>query len=219
MKTAKYRLNRRGFLTICGGVMTEQFLTRNTLPAHAQSNSSTGKNAGESADEKKKELVEKAYKLGFDYLSNGKYPGCALCTLAAIQDTLNIRDDTVFKAASGMSGGGGGTGVGNCGSYTGCSLVIGQLCGCKRSNPQSRYCYKKSNGMVEKITEVFNREYGSVICRDIQVKVFGRYFDFKNTEEVAQFRKAGASEKCGTVVAKGAQCAVELILDEGLAKI
>ncbi len=213
MKYSEILCSRRTFLALSGGVVAGKSLIHNASPVCAQACNSPAK------VEKKQELLDTAYKLGFDYLSNGKYPGCALCTLAAIQDTLDIQDDTVFKAASGMSGGGGGTGVGNCGSFTGCALVIGQLCGCDRSYPESRDCYNKSNGLVEKVTEAFNREYGSVICRDIQVKVFGRYYDFKNKEDVVQFRKAGASEKCGDVVGKGAQCAVELIIDEGLVKI
>jgi len=208
MKYPETLCSRRTFLALSGGVVTGNSIIRCASSVCAQEK-----------EQKKQELLDTAYKLGFDYLSNGKYPGCALCTLAAIQDTLDIRDDTVFKAASGMSGGGGGTGVGNCGSYTGCALVIGQLCGCDRSNPDNRDDYKKSSRIVTKVIEEFNREYGSVICRDIQVKVFGRYFDFKDKDEVARFREAGAKEKCGVVVGKGAQWAVELIIDEGLVKV
>ncbi len=32
------------------------------------------------------------YKLGFEYLSEEAYPGCALCVIAAIQDTLDFKD-------------------------------------------------------------------------------------------------------------------------------
>ena len=44
----------------------------------------------------KASLVKKAYSLGFAY--EKKYRGCSQCTLAAIQDTLGIRNDFVFKA-------------------------------------------------------------------------------------------------------------------------
>ena len=44
--------------------------------------------------ETKKELLEKAYQLGFEYEKT--YRGCSQCAIAAIQDTLDIRDDSVF---------------------------------------------------------------------------------------------------------------------------
>jgi hypothetical protein len=42
--------------------------------------------------------MAKAFQLGFDYEKT--YRGCFQCTIAAIQDTLDIREDKVFKAAT-----------------------------------------------------------------------------------------------------------------------
>ena len=54
-------------------------------------------------ENRKNELMEKAFQLGFDYEKT--YRGCSQCTIAAIQDTLDIREDNVFKAATGLAGG------------------------------------------------------------------------------------------------------------------
>ena len=229
MKKYKTQFSRRGFLALSGGIIAGDCFMNFPSSTFAESPKNegegvtgkdkiTGKKDSET-EEKKKELAEKAYKIGFEYLSKKAFPGCALCTIAAIQDTLEIRDDTIFKAASGLSGGGGGTGLGNCGGYTGSALVIGQLCGCDRSKSDFKSCIAISSRMTILVTDEFKREYGSVICRDIQIKIFGRYFDFKNKKESEQFKEAGAYEKCGNVVGKAAQFAVKLIIDEGLVRI
>ena len=83
-------------------------------------------------DKKKKELLEKAYEMGFEY--EKKYKGCSQCTLAAVQDLLEIQDDATFKAASGFAGGGGITIEGPCGGFTGGVMVLSQLCGRERKN-------------------------------------------------------------------------------------
>ncbi|MBN1294325.1 MAG: C_GCAxxG_C_C family protein [Candidatus Latescibacteria bacterium] len=212
MKHSETLCSRRTFLAVSSSIAAGNCIIRGTSPVRAQEKIST-------SEKKKQELSDTGYKLGFDYLSNGKYPGCALCTIAAIQDTLNIRDDTIFKAATGMSGGGGGTRIGNCGSYTGCSLVIGQLCGCDRPQQSYKDDYQKASGVVKKVSDEFVSEYGSVICREIKIIVDDRYDYAKNNEGITQKLKTEALGKCSTVVAKGAQWAVELILDEGLVKI
>jgi len=82
--------------------------------------------------ETKKELLEKAYKLGFEY--EKIYRGCSQCAIAAIQDTLDIRDESVFKVDTGLAAGGGLTGIGACGGYVGGVMVLSQLLGRERSN-------------------------------------------------------------------------------------
>jgi len=54
---------------------------------------------------KEKEMIEKAYKQGFEGERN--YRGCAQCAIAGIQDALNIKNDLVYKAGSGLAGGAG----------------------------------------------------------------------------------------------------------------
>jgi len=49
-----------------------------------------------------KELVEKAYKLGFEY--EEFYRGCSQAALGAIYDTLNMNDDGVSRRPRGLQG-------------------------------------------------------------------------------------------------------------------
>jgi C_GCAxxG_C_C family probable redox protein len=164
------------------------------------------------------ELLDKAYQLGFEY--EKKYRGCSQCTIAAVQDTLDIRDDSVFKAGTGLAGGGGLTGIGVCGGYVGGIMVISQLLGRERhafDDPEGiRY---KSFELARKFLQQYTKKLGSIICRDIQLIKFGRPYYIADMEDFEKFEEAGGHvDKCTDVVGKASQLAVKLILDEGLVK-
>ena len=134
----------------------------------------------------KQVLLDKAYELGFEY--EKVYRGCAQCVIAAIQDTLNIRDDSVFRAGTGLAGGGGLTGTGVCGGYVGAVMVISQVVGRERSNfedPEGiRY---KTFELTRKFLGDYMRKLGSIICRDIQLKKFGRPYYIADANDYEKF--------------------------------
>ena len=164
------------------------------------------------------ELLDKAYQLGFEYEKT--YRGCSQCAIAAIQDTLDIRDDSVFKAGTGLAGGGGLTGIGVCGGYVGGIMVISQLLGRERPNFEDPERVRfKSFELARKFLAQYTRELGSIICRDIQLIRFGRPYYIADMDDFEKFEEAGGHvDKCTDVVGKASQLAVKLILDEGLVK-
>ena len=169
--------------------------------------------------ENREKLLEKAYELGFEYEKT--YRGCSQCVVAALQDTLDIRDDAIFKAATGFAGGCGLTGIGVCGAFAGGVMVLSQLLGRERpkfSDPEGvRF---KSFDITTVLADRFLEEFGTVICRDIQKQKFGRYYYLRDPDEFQKFHDAGAHDvKCPEVVGKGAQMAVEIALAEGLLEI
>jgi C_GCAxxG_C_C family probable redox protein len=162
------------------------------------------------------ELLEKAYRLGFDY--EQRYMGCAQCTIAALQDCLDSRDDGMFKSASGMAGGMGLTTLGPCGGFTGTAMVIGRLCGRERENfadeEQKRFL---SYRLVENLIYKFTEEFGSIVCKEVQRGVFGRSYDLTDPEEFRLFDEAGAHrDKCPDVVGRAARLGLRIILAAGL---
>ena len=170
-------------------------------------------------EEAKKELLEKAYKLGFEY--EKLYRGCSQCAIAAIQDTLDIRDDNVFKAGTGLAAGGGLTGIGVCGGYAGGIMVLSQLLGRERSNFEDLERVRfKSFELARKFLWQYTQELGSIICRDIQLIRFGRPYYIADMDDFEKFEEAGGHvDKCTDVVGKASQLAVKLILDEGLVEL
>jgi len=171
-------------------------------------------------EEELKKLTEQAYKLGFEY--EKIYGGCAQSTIAAIQDSLGLRDGGVFKTGTGLAGGGGLTGIGDCGAYVAGIMVLSQLCGRERSNFEDpgRVMRVKSYNLVKKLIDEVLREFGTISCRDIQMKKFGRSYYIRNPEDRIKFQEAGAhNDKCTDVVGKAAQMATKIIVDEGLAPL
>jgi C_GCAxxG_C_C family probable redox protein len=170
-------------------------------------------------EQRKRELLEKAYQLGFDY--EKVYRGCSQCTIAAIQDTLDIRDESVFKAGTGLAGGGGLTGIGICGGYAGGVMVVSQLVGRERSNFQDPEQIRfKTFGLARKFMEEYIRELGSIICRDIQTIRFGRPYYLADMDDFEKFEEAGGHvDRCPDVVGTAAQIAVNVILEEGLVQL
>ena len=169
--------------------------------------------------DRRNELMEQAYQLGFEY--EKIYRGCSQCTIAAIQDTLYIREDNLFKAATGLAGGGGLTGIGVCGGYAGSIMMISWLCGRERSNfadPEKKR--HVAFALSRKFGQEYNQTFGSIICRDIQTHIFGRPYYIADPHEYEAFEEAGGhDDKCTTVVGKASRLAVGFILDEGLLEI
>ncbi|MCD6122888.1 MAG: C_GCAxxG_C_C family protein [Spirochaetales bacterium] len=165
-------------------------------------------------DNGKNKLMELAYSLGYEYEKN--YRGCAQCTVAAVQDALDIKSDILFKAASGLATGGGLLCDGVCGGYSGGIMIMSSFFGRKRENidddHDEKYC---SFRMATYLHKKFINKYGSVICKDIHNKIFGRTYDLWNPEEKEAFNNAGAHEtKCTEVVATASSWIVQLIFEE-----
>ena len=160
------------------------------------------------------ELTEKAYELGFAY--EKEYRGCAQCTIAAVQDTLGVRNDFIFKSASGLAAGGGLLTIGHCGGYTGGILMMSSFFGRSREHidgdKENKYC---SFDMAVALHNRYKDSYGSVICREIHERIFGRSFDMWDEEDRKAFEEAGAHrEKCTSVVADASKWTTGLILEE-----
>jgi C_GCAxxG_C_C family probable redox protein len=161
-------------------------------------------------------LAKKAQTLGKQYEKT--YRGCGQCVIAALQDAMNIRNDEIFKAATGLAGGTGLAADSGCGAYIGSILILGSLLGRERENffdPEGiRF---KTHELSRKFREKFIQEYGSVICRDIQNKILGRYYYLADPQEYEKFHNAGAHDiHCPEVVGKAARWMAEIILNEKL---
>lgn len=168
--------------------------------------------------ETKEAMLKKAYRLGFKYEQD--YRGCAQCAVAAIQEALGIYNDDVYKAASGLAGGGGECTDGNCGGYTGGSMVMAYFFGRTRemeATPEGREDKYVSFRMTRALHDKFVEKYGSVLCSGVQERLYGEHFDLRDEEQKQMFRDAGAHEdedKCCMAVGDGARWGAELILKE-----
>jgi len=115
---------------------------------------------------KGKKIIEKAYKLGYDFEKN--HGGCCRCTVAALQNSIDFvpEDKDLFRAASCLDGGATPAGIQNCGSFTGAGMVIGWLCGADKFGNT-----KLSHRLIRQVYKQFETEYGTVLCKDVKKKM------------------------------------------------
>jgi C_GCAxxG_C_C family probable redox protein len=166
----------------------------------------------------KQQLLDKVYKLGFE--GERDVRGCAQCAIAAVQDATEIRNDLVYKSASGLAGGAGECTDGLCGGYSGGIIAMSMFFGRTReeeATTKGREDKYVSFRMAAALHDKFMEKYGTVICGRIHEKIFGRAFDLRDDDQKQAFRDAGAHERedgCCAVVGDGARWATELILAE-----
>ena len=160
------------------------------------------------------ERIKKAYELAFEY--EKEYHGCSQSTVAAVSDALEVSNDFIFKAASGLAGGMGSLGTGPCGGYTGGAMMVSSFFGRVRErfddDVENRRC---SYRLVRELHERFVDTYGSSVCREVQRSIFGRPYNLLDPDQRAEFEMAGGhTDKCPAVVGNAAAWACKLILQE-----
>jgi C_GCAxxG_C_C family probable redox protein len=161
-----------------------------------------------------KEAKERAYKLGFEGESNRR--SCCQACFNAISETLGIKNSLIFKCVSAL-GGGGGTCDGSCGVYSAGLVVFSYFFGRDYELWEKCMTDRKASDLGQKLYKRFIDSYGSIICKDIQIKKFGRRFNFNiiTAEEKELFEKMGAhKDVCTRVVGLGAVWAVEILWEE-----
>ena len=166
----------------------------------------------------KKDLVEKARRLGREYLL--KYGGCAPGTLMAVSHTLNLEvGDELFKAMMGFS-----SFAGVCGNLCGGIAAMGLRYGVGvedfMKNPEIGFSsFAKLMAAAKVLREKFNEEYGSYLCDDIQTKLFGKCVMPTSPKEFEAFSKMDPEElqvfyeKCSSVTENAAGWTVAVILE------
>ena len=93
-------------------------------------------------------------------------------------------------------------------------MAIGYKCGRERSHFNKPGAMRESNRLARELQRRFVEEYGSCICREVQERIFGRSFNFRDPKEIEEFDRAGGhKDKCPMVVAKTARHAVEILLE------
>jgi C_GCAxxG_C_C family probable redox protein len=159
----------------------------------------------------KNEIMDTAFKKAKQYeMQSG---GCSQCTLAGIFDALDVQNDEIFKAATGLADGVGLTGDGHCGALSGGVLAIGYFFGRNKEDFSDMMKLLKANLLSKKLHDRFVEKYGTCRCADLQKSFFGRFYNLYDPEEMIAAMKAGLLETCSTVAGETASMTTEIILD------
>lgn len=161
----------------------------------------------------REQILEKVYRLAYKY--EAERGSCPQCVLAAIKETLGIGDPETIKASQGLAGGSALSTEGTCGALVGGLLAISSIIGrnYKEFSAGARKIrvYKYSKKLYDKFVE----KYGSINCKDVHKKIFGRTFNFFDDKDYAEFEKQGGHvDKCPSVSGDVARWTAEIILDD-----
>ena len=161
----------------------------------------------------KESLPKKAYRLAFKY--EAERESCPQCVLAAIIETLGVGDPATIKAIDAMAGGTALSTNGTCGALVGglaaISSIVGRDYKSFSAGDKKRRVFQYSKKLYDKFIE----EYGSSVCKDVQMKLFGRTFNLLDPKDYDEFEKAGAhTDKCPSVSGNVAKWTAEIILNE-----
>jgi C_GCAxxG_C_C family probable redox protein len=158
-------------------------------------------------------ILEQAYETGFEY-EKTRY-GCSQCVIAALEKVFKFNFPDLVKASFPLAGGGVNSTEGTCGALVGGLLVIGFMFGRDREEFLKNQFNRKSLEIGDVLFQQFMNEYGSILCKDIQRKIFGRNFNLKDPKEKEAFEQAGGHEnKCPSVVGKSCSWTAKIILEQ-----
>lgn len=170
--------------------------------------------------EKQEQIIRKIEQSAYEY--EQLYGGCARCTLHALQEHLGIGDREIFAASTPFAAGIGRNGE-LCGALIGGIIAIGLVeaprefeQGEAESRPLclTSPAYVKAGEQTIKLCDRFREEFGSLTCRDVMKKVFGKAWNLRDAEVRAEFLQARIHDRCGEVTGRSARLAVEVILEK-----
>jgi C_GCAxxG_C_C family probable redox protein len=160
----------------------------------------------------KENIADKAFELAKTFeLRSG---GCAQSALASIFEVFGVKDEGVFKAATGMSDGVGLTGDGHCGAISGGTMAIGYFFGRSIEDSDKIMKQVKACRLAKKLHDEFVEKYGTCRCADLQKKLIGRFYNLYDPMEMKAAVDVGMPEKCATLVGEAARMAVRIIIEE-----
>jgi len=123
-----------------------------------------------------------------------------------------MKDDNLFKAASGL---GGGLGQMNdvCGSLLGACIMLNMKYGRGMEEIEDYEKAKSSYLPVARLYKWFEKEFGSPTCRGIRTRMAGVFYDTKIPWQKEMADEAGLPAMCAELVAKTAARTAEMLWD------
>ncbi|MFC1910208.1 C-GCAxxG-C-C family (seleno)protein, partial [Chloroflexota bacterium] len=161
-------------------------------------------------------IINKAQQLGHEY--EPLYKGCAQCTFLAIMDALKwggvktISEQAKKEVLPGvclLSGGTAFSGEGTCGAMFGAIMAIGLVGGIFPSGDNINKLHSLGNDIRDSIMGKYYTKYGSVLCKDVQRKRYGKGYDITREDMTKEF----LSISNGCTIHETILWAVEFILD------
>jgi hypothetical protein len=165
----------------------------------------------------KKEIVARAEKIASAH--EKKFRGCGQCTFMAIIDALRwggvelVTEDVekkLFPGISLLTAGVGMTGEGTCGAVSSSAVAFGLAVGAPIDSTDESAVRGTAGAFRDTLLKKYHRKYGSILCKDVQRKYFGKAWDLTDDEMTGEF--LGITRGC--VIIQTARWTTGIILDE-----
>ncbi len=172
------------------------------------------------------QLLEKANELGIGFEKNSG--SCSQCTAAALREILGF-EDVVVRVATSSCGGQAGLSVGACGGVIGGTIVLdyylgrsAEMLSSTQPIPRGMEQLSRALGAARSLCDKFRRQYGSILCPQVQAKLFGRSFNLQDPADWKAFEEAGGHTdptKCMSVVGNAARWTLETLVELGIVEV
>jgi len=137
---------------------------------------------------------------------------CAQSSFMALKDQFGLEGEQVFRALTPLPG------IAErgetCGAITGPLMAMGLIYGRDIQQMEDWDCYQASLVPAGKFCELFEEEFGTTLCHEVQETKFGRCYRLTDPDELQDFQNAGATEQCSAVVRNAVHLAAEIILED-----
>jgi C_GCAxxG_C_C family probable redox protein len=158
-------------------------------------------------------IINEVYEKAFQY--EAEFGICPQAVLAALHDHFDFVDREVIKKGHFLAGGIVRSIDGHCGALSGGIMAIGCKYGRERNEfGEKTEIHEAGASLARQLHDRFAAEYGGVICREVQEKIFGRAFNLRDEKESEMFEEAGAHlDKCPSVTGNVARWTAELLIN------
>ncbi|MDY0096366.1 MAG: C-GCAxxG-C-C family protein [Candidatus Vecturithrix sp.] len=156
----------------------------------------------------KNALLDQIEKTAYEYEKN--FHGCSRCVVKAIQDHLDIGDESNLKASTPFAAGVAMRGE-TCGALLGGLLILGVV----TASTDMKDAAAMTNAMAAgfRLARKVEKELGSTNCTELQKANFGKFYSIADPVQYEAFVKAGGYEKCSKVCGKIARITASFIME------
>ncbi len=158
-------------------------------------------------DVTKTQLLDEVQRKAAAYEIEGR--NCAQGCLRALQEVFGIGDTLTYKAATAMPG----IAVRGetCGAVVAGLMAIGIVWG--REDPADMQSYMDAIARGRRFCRWFEKEFGSVMCRDIVRQRFGKELNLASPDDAKEFARLNGYEHCSCVPGGVARMIGEMVLE------
>lgn len=157
----------------------------------------------------REEILRRVQQRGGDCVE-GMYGNCAQSVLYALREDFPLVSVIPLHALTAMSG------IAlrgeTCGAVGGALLAIGALAA--PEDASFLEALPDTLSQATKFCDAFEDEFGSLVCRNIHTKVFGRHYDLLDPVQQQEFIEVGGLIKCRAPVETASRIVAEIVLDE-----